>query len=184
MRSAVAPLTSLGEDALRRLVTRYEDFRLLDEGAPAHSWPGRHRSGQGVDVRLANALVDIVAVCENFATARILQTCAGLSDQDVFNWNKRKKAWWDELSVDFEQAGADWAQVEGFIEVRNALQHGLGRLTDAQLAKRRDAILAAIRSAEIELNGDRVVLRASDVARCVDACIGFTLYLDRSAPAN
>lgn len=184
MPSSAYPLTSLGEDALHRLISRYEDFKLLDERDIAYSRPGRHGSAQGLEVRYANAIVDIVATCENFATVRILQACPTLAEHDVFNWTKRRKAWLDELGVDFGKMGTDWEQVEGFIEARNALQHGLGRLTDSQLAKRRDTVLGAIRAAGVELNGDRVVLGSSDVARCADACTNFTLQLDHSAPAT
>jgi hypothetical protein len=167
-----------------RLVTRFEDFKLIDEGAPVNLWPGRHVWGNGSDVRRGNAVVDIVAICENFATNRILQVCPGLDDHDVFNWTKRQKAWLDELGVDFANLGTHWPSVEGFVEVRNALQHGLGRLTDSQLsAKRRGAVLGAIAAAGVELNGDRVVLTSTDVASCARACRSFILQLDHAARA-
>lgn len=184
MADASAPLTSLGEGASSRLVTRFEDFKLIDERATSDLWPGRHAPGGGSDARRGNAVVDIVAICENFATNRILQVCPGLNDHDVFTWAKREKAWLDELGVAYHSLGTHWPGVEGFVEVRNALQHGLGRLTDSQLsAKRRSAVLNAIAAAGVELNGDRVILTSSDVASCAHACRNFILQLDHAAPS-
>lgn len=182
MRSEASPLTALGEDAVHRVSTRYEDFTVLDEEGASQFWPGRHTTGRRRAIRQTNAIVDIVAICENFATSRILQACPHLSQSNVSDWKRRQRTWRVELRVDFEQHGTGWGEVAGFVEVRNALQHGLGRLTERQLLRHRNSVLDGIRKAGVELNGDRVVLTSWDVARCADACIDFILYLDHAAP--
>jgi len=46
----------------------------------------------------------------------------------------------------------------GYAEVRNAMLHGLGRLTDEQLGKRRQQVLVQIKAAGVHLNGPTVML--------------------------
>ena len=48
----------------------------------------------------------------------------------------------------------------GFVEVRNALAHGLGRLTDRQLGKYRGEVLPQIAAAGVRLDGDLVPFSA------------------------
>lgn len=72
----------------------------------------------------------------------------------------------------------------GFVHVRNAIQHGLGRLTDQQLGKYHDEVLTQIRASSVELNGDLLVIVADDVHRCGKTCGDFIMWLDAAYPKN
>lgn len=74
----------------------------------------------------------------------------------------------------------------GFVEARNALQHGLGRLTEMQLdptsrrgrEPRRTQVLRDLAACGLVLNGDRVTVLVRDVERCLVACRELVLAAD------
>jgi hypothetical protein len=70
----------------------------------------------------------------------------------------------------------------GFVHVRNALQHGLGRLTDQQLYRFRDQVLNEIHASSVNLNGDMLTVTDGDVSRCGTVSAGFIRWLDSAAP--
>jgi hypothetical protein len=172
------PRTNLAEAAIYQIAMRMEDYRVLtylDEKADTF----RHTLLSTDQLRSGNALVDVVAVVENFVSQRVLAACPSLNEDDVFSWPKRQKAWLAHLNVDFVRLQR-WNEVKGYIQVRNALQHGLGRLTESQLGKWRDETLLVVRSSRgIDLKGDRIYVSSEAVASCADACRGLILELDQ-----
>lgn len=68
----------------------------------------------------------------------------------------------------------------GYVEVRNAIQHGLGRLTAQQL-DRREQTLSRIAASGVDLNGDRVTVTDDDVDRCYRTCRRFVHHADGAA---
>ncbi len=117
---------------------------------------GRHRSGHG-DPLNGNAITDCVAVAESFAVSRLLVLCPAIPERDVFSRKSRLTAWRGHGVVDLNSYGR-WSALMGYAEVRNAMLHGLGRLTDEQLGKRRQQVLVQIKAAGVHLNGPTVML--------------------------
>jgi len=173
-------MTAHAEAALAQIASRVVDHRQLMRLDNAAN-PARRRLRQPLQARHVNALVDLVAVAESFASGRLLELRPAVSPDDVSTWQKRKSAWGKHGSVDITAYKA-WSALMGFVEVRNALQHGLGRLTERQLGKHRNEILAQIRASSVHLDGDLLVVLADDVAQCGKVCAGFVQWLDAAAP--
>jgi hypothetical protein len=176
------PVTDLGEAALTQITVRGLDheqlMRLQDDN---RNKIGRHLL-ENDRLRHANALVDLVAVVENFTSQRLLKLRPNLTDNDVFSWEKRRTSWSGHANVDLMSIAPHWALLQGFIEARNALQHGLGRLTDFQLSsQRRDRVLENLRFANVPLIGDLVLVDAETVRTCRNSCADFILVLDNTA---
>ena len=177
--------TRLGEAAALQI-----SLRLLD-----HDWltghidemtelPGRHVWHEHDQVRHNNTVVDLVAVAENFTSRRLLELRPSLTDNDVFSWEKRRKAWAKHAQVDLTKITQRWESLLGFVQARNALQHGLGYLTDFQLSPHlRVDVLSQIEAARITLFGNRVYIDSGTVSRCAEVCVDFVLTLDKAAPA-
>ena len=152
-------------------------MRFESTASPA----GGRRLRQPAQTRNGNALVDLIAVTESFVTARFLDIKPAASAEVVSTWEKRKKAWNNSVQVNLSTFDR-WSALMGFVEARNALQHGLGRLTQRQLDKHREQILAQIKAASIHLNGDLLVILADDVDRCGKISADFIAWLDAAAP--
>jgi hypothetical protein len=176
------PVTDLGEAALRGITLRSLDHGQLMRFQDNNRYEiGRHLLPDD-RLRHANALVDLVAVVENFTSQRLLKLYPNLTDSDVFSWEKRRASWLRHANVDLTRIAPHWALLQGFIEARNALQHGLGRLTEFQLnPQRRDRVLENLRFAHVPLIGDLIVVDAETVRTCKDTCADFTLTLDNIA---
>ena len=134
-----------------------------------------------MELRHANALVDLVAVAENFSTKRLLAVHPELNDAQVSTWERRRKKWKNPGNIDLTTLTSNWHRLMGFVEARNAFQHGLGRLTDMQLGLRRDDILSDLESACISLTGDLVRVNGQTVAACYEVCEEFVIALDNQA---
>ncbi|MEU5962519.1 hypothetical protein ABZ777_15030 [Micromonospora parva] len=173
-------MTALGEAALGQLVIRVADYRtLLQLSGTRNRQSGRHLRGSAV-VRHGNALTDLVAVLESFTVARLLKMRPAITHNQVMRWTDRIKMWKKHGGVDLATF-VELRAVLGFIEVRNALEHGLGRLTEHQLDQRRDEVLRQIAAAGVQLDGDQVLLTPADVDRCGDVGKDFIKFLDLHA---
>lgn len=91
-------------------------------------------------------------------------------------WERRRSGWKKFHGLDLKASGA-WDPLEGFVDARNAIAHGLGRLTRVQL-KNRGAVESRLLKAGIALNGEEVVVGGEDVARCEAVIEDFILWLD------
>ena len=176
------PRTALAEAALRSLAVRAGDHhRLTSAGSVVHR--GRHQPTHR-DTRNGNAVTDCVAVAESFSTARLLALRPKLRPHDVSTWEKQRQEWRKHGPVDLH-LWEDWPKLMGYVEVRNALQHGLGRLTDLQLEKiekNQRQILTWIKAASVQLNGPNIMLTDEDPIACSGVCSDFVRFLDAAAP--
>lgn len=176
-------MTSLGEAALGRLIIRFTDYRTLLESSEMRAGEHRGRHIRDADgARHHNALTDLVAVLESFTTVRLLNLRPTVPNKDVMNWVGRIKMWKKHGGVDLTTFPETQA-ILGFVQVRNALEHGIGRLTERQLGEHRDQILTQIAAAGVHLNGDLLSVTPNDVSRCLDVGERFVHFLDRKAPA-
>jgi hypothetical protein len=178
------PKTEFGEFSLVQIALRADDYlRLMRGHTQGEVTRGRHVWQGSTWLRQANAIVDFIAVAENFSLVRLLAICPALKESDVFSWQKRIAAWERHAGIKLEQLIPDWEALRGFIEVRNALQHGLGRLTEAQLdSKRHDQTLSWIEKADVPLHGDLVQIDHLTVKRSREVCAAFVGILDSAAP--
>jgi len=133
--------------------------------------------------RQANAIVDMVAVAEAFSAGRLSDLMPTIAENDLRTWKKRQAAWRKHFSLELS-AWSGWSALQGFVDVRNALQHGLGRLTEMQVGSIYGQILTEIQACGVDLNGDLLTIVTSDVERCYQSCVEFILWLDATAPAQ
>jgi len=68
-----------------------------------------------------------------------------------------------------------WSELDAGIEARNAIAHGLGRLT---LRQRNHKSRAKIASVEIAVVDDRILITDASLARCYAFCAGFISSVD------
>jgi hypothetical protein len=184
MPSQVSAATGLGEAARAQLGMRLLDhdrLAALDLGTLHPS--GRHIWFPQIDQRHANALVDLVAVAENFSSQRLLNVHPELDESQISSWDKRRREWSSRSRIDLTSVTPHWHKLMGFVEARNAFQHGLGRLTDMQLGRRRDSILSDLAAAGISLTGDLVRVDGKTVTECHTICDEFIVVLDNAARA-
>jgi hypothetical protein len=173
------PETELAEAALRSLALRAADHHRLAAGRST-ARRGRHRPAHH-DTRNGNVLTDCVAVAESFAVARLLALRPEIPVHDVLGWKKLQGAWQTYGRVDL-YSYEYWPAFMGYVEIRHALLHGLGRLTDSQLEKnRRQKTMVWIKEAKVHLNGPNVMLNEKDPIDCAVVCTGFVRFLDAAA---
>jgi hypothetical protein len=174
-------MSALAEEALAQVMSRLADHRqLMRLDADTGSARGR-RFRQLQRTRHGNALVDLVAVAESFAAGRLLRLRPAISYDEVSTWSRREKAWARHTMVNLRKY-QEWSALMGFVHVRNALQHGLGRLTEQQLDRYHDKVLNEIHASSVNLNGDMLTVTADDVSRCGTVSAGFIWWLDNAAP--
>jgi hypothetical protein len=139
----------------------------------------------------------LVAVAEDFVrsalvdrTEKTLPTSPPLVmtiwnqlEQDVERtWAAQERAWQDWYGVIWSKT-PEYLHLEGYIEARNAIVHGLGRLT-----KRQTRTLGAetrtvnrLKQSDIRLDADRLIADDETVHGCAKAAVGFIGWLDRQA---
>jgi hypothetical protein len=172
--------TEEAEWALSRLVSRHAEYRQIAlSGVAGPLMRGRHSAGR-FRTRDANALVDFVAIAESFSIGRLIHI-RSIAAGDLLTWDMRRKAWAKHATVDLVSFHG-WASLMGFVEARNAIQHGLGRLTHRQLGKYKQEVLDWLDAANLCRNGDVLLLSERDVGRCSEVCNGFIEWLDSTAP--
>ena len=175
-------LSTLAEVAIRRLTARAA-MHAAGLGGPVGE-PGRHLPARELDSDV-NALVDLVAVTESYFADRLAE--ATPATKQPTTWHARGKAWRDATGFNVA-ADPRWPVLMGFVEARNALQHGLGRLTELQLdptshrgrEPRRTQVLRDLAACGVVLNGDRVTVLPRDVERCLVACRELVLTADEA----
>lgn len=167
-------LSDEAETALQRINGRIRDYRAINL---IYSPWTRH-----VPVLMtssdANALVDLVAITESYSVTRLSRLGAG----NIGSWHKRKAAL-IKRNVDVS-ACPIWDPLMGYVDARNAIQHGLGRLTSDQLTKYHDQVLRQLDTANIDRNGDMIFIRERDVFASAATCAAFIRWLDGAAVAE
>lgn len=170
--------TELGRTTRVKLAQRHETFRLLEVDA---SFPRQRHVREHERSLVENAVTDLLALTEAFFVARLLAADPSIKEEKLRTWQGRSTACQARISVPVASHG-DWRPLMGYVEARNAVQHGQGRLTRRQLAEHRKDVLSALAAADVHLNGDLVVLVAEDVTSCHRACASIVRYLDEQAP--
>jgi hypothetical protein len=122
-----------------------------------------------------------MAIVESFTSARLLNLRSHVTPDNVSTWKRRETAWSNHGGVNLANH-QDWYALLGFMEVRNGLQHGLGKLTDRQLGNYRDNTLKYIGAANVYLNGDQIILVEENIVNCERICTDFVKWLDFEAP--
>lgn len=92
-------------------------------------------------------------------------------------WSAKVKEWQAAFGSDIGDPGLcpSFAPMRGYYEVRNAILHRRGELTDSQ---RRAQIYARLEVANVERIGFHVVVTHSTVSNCADVCARSVRELD------
>lgn len=183
MPKRAAPYSAIAEYSLAQIALRFSDYRQLTRGGMKRiAASGRHAWVYSSLTRHGNTMVDLVAVTENFSIRRLLDLRPNVPELSISSWDKRCSKWMQETKVDFNSFNGYWPKLRGFIEARNALQHGLGTLTERQLStKYRDSTLIWLKAANVTLIGDSVRIDESAVEYCHEVCTEFVYRLDNAS---
>ncbi|MER7367499.1 hypothetical protein [Nonomuraea wenchangensis] len=138
--------------------------------------------------RCQATLVRLLSITEAFASEMLAReiesavvgarnaTATVLADEAVIRatsgWQDQKKAYKDWLGI-----VSDWKAVEQLAEARNAVAHGLGRLTKRQM-RNGQSVRAKLQAAGISLHGNLVVLSDENLAEAAASCRVFIEKLD------
>ncbi|MCG5216157.1 hypothetical protein [Streptosporangium sp. KLBMP 9127] len=105
-----------------------------------------------------------------------------LADEAVIratsSWQEQKKAYKDWLGI-----SEDWKSVERLAEARNAVAHGLGKLTKRQM-RNEQSVRSKLEAAGIIVDGNTVVLSDESLAEAASACCAFIEKLDLAVQAR
>jgi hypothetical protein len=140
-----------------------------------------------------DAISRLVAIAEDFSLARLVDVVEeGLPRDEVVSllweseldrsgntWEQREGLWKRFRGVraaDF----SDHSALQGFVDARNAISHGLGSLTRKQL-RSRTKVVPRLTAAGIRLSGTGLLLGADDVERCASVVFAFVEWLDGNA---
>lgn len=93
-------------------------------------------------------------------------------------WQDQKRSYKDWLGVE-----GDWKAVEQLIEARNAVAHGLGKLTRRQL-RSEQSVKSKLEAAGIIVDDNRIVLSDDNLATAASACRDFIERLDLAVQAR
>lgn len=171
----------------------------LELGGGRRTAAGRLRGTAGVvraDPARYLALPHIVATAEEFCRQRLVGVTEPLIPQQhpalrvmwrraeaaaEATWDNLAKSWRDWHGIRLSQAPS-FAELRAYIEARNSIMHGLGRLTRRQT---RDDAGAAVRakysSVDISLVGDLIIITDGTVVACSRVARRFVLWLDAQA---
>lgn len=112
-----------------------------------------------------------VSLSQSTAASRIAEEAV---IRATSGWQDQRKAYKDWLGVT-----EDWNAVDRLAEARNAVAHGLGKLTKRQL-RNEQSVRAKLRAAGISLNNGRIVLSDANLAAATSACRDFIERVDRA----
>jgi hypothetical protein len=159
--------------------------------------PARFGFGErvlGSDVE-AVTIAQIVSISEQFSVSRLFSLVESRLDgstdmalrvweqsQDSIesSWDRQAGAWNTYAQIRIK-AHASFKALDPFIEVRNAVMHGLGHLTRRQ-QRRAQSLVPTLVAAGITVDGTRLTLERVNVVDCREVTVAFIEWLDRSAP--
>ena len=151
--------------------------------------------------RIEDALSRLLAIAEEFTfgllvelTERQLPSDALVAtlweehvNRETDTWEQRLGAWNRLHEVAIASEFPRHEPLQGFIQARNAIVHGLGVLTRKQTntPKRRNRTISRLGAADIFVTtGDRLVLSVDHVAACASVIRSFIEWLDGAAAAT
>jgi hypothetical protein len=137
-----------------------------------------------------DAILRLIAIAEEFSIARFVDVIETLLpsepvvsalweaelDRSGDTWPKRNILWKKYLNVKIKDFPYN-KDLQGFIQARNSITHGLGSLTRRQL-RSRATTAQELRDAGIRLHGDSLTIDASDVEACATTVKTFVGWLD------
>jgi hypothetical protein len=148
------------------------------------------------DPRHSMALPHIVAIAEEFSRALLVACSESLLDpsspfiRDLWKdgqkraegtWDQHRKAWSSWHGIQLSSCAA-WPAVDAFTEARNAIMHGLGRLTRRQLSNDGGkAVAMKCQSVGMAVSGGQLHVGEAAVRQCAHECREFILWLDATA---
>ncbi|MEX0985551.1 MAG: hypothetical protein WD096_10975 [Actinomycetota bacterium] len=140
----------------------------------------------------------MTTLVEDFARERLLTTVGPLivgdhaflrdlakaaERQADGNWETHRAAWKKWLGIDLTSA-PEYAVFDGFVEARNAVMHGAGKLTRRQLAGDGGKVVSSkLQLAGIKVVGARVSLSSETAAICATTCKRLILWIDAKLQA-
>jgi hypothetical protein len=150
--------------------------------------------GDPVQDRCQATLVRLLSITEAFSaellSREVSRSVAGAANaaatkiaedaviRGTAGWSDQQRSFKDWLGVD-----EDWKAVERLAEARNAVAHGLGKLTRHQM-KREQSVKGKLKAAGIAVDNNRVVLSDTNLAAAALACRNFVEKLDLAVQAR
>jgi hypothetical protein len=145
------------------------------------------------DVEAFNTVSRLVSIAEDFAaealrthgrpllrgSERMVSDAWGLLEARAErSWDERAAAFKRWLHINLGDCAA-YADFRAFVQARNAIAHGLGRLTPRQ-RRGSDAasIVQSLRVAGVTVSGERIEVKDESVDRCCTVVVSFILWLD------
>jgi len=141
-----------------------------------------------------DALLRTVALVETFASGRLrtgqsaymsipghtLTVWEGILGRADRSWLKRHEVWKREFNVHLWDC-PDYASFRGFVEVRNAVTHGLGQLTDQQIGRLAE-VDTLFEAARVARGGRWVLFGDQHVEAASHVSVAVVKWLDAAAP--
>jgi hypothetical protein len=139
-----------------------------------------------------DAILRLIAIAEEFSTGRLVDAIEvelpsdpivsalweAELDRSGDTWPKRNALWKKYKNVNIK-AFPLHKELQGFIQARNSITHGLGSLTRRQLRNQAGAA-QELQDANINLRGDALIFNASHVEACAEMVKAFVVWLDAS----
>lgn len=176
MPDPLGNLTQFAEDAVGDIRLIVHDYRAAHVSTGSISVGRFGLADQGFGDRSTQfAVANIVAVVEHYAERILLD--AGSDPKKVRTWPSKVKAWQAVFGPDIEDPSIcpSFVPMRGYYEVRSAIMHRRGELTDSQ---RKDEVYARLEAASVERVGFDVVVSRSTVSNCADVCVRCVEELD------
>jgi hypothetical protein len=147
--------------------------------------------------RVEDAVVRLLAIAEAFTFGLLLEvTEARLPrdevvttlwnshvDRSTDTWEQRVGSWNELHGVSIQSHFGGWARLLAYVEARNAIVHGLGKLTRKQTKspKTRDRTVERLAAARIDVIDSSLELDSPHVERCARVIQEYVRWLDQAA---
>lgn len=187
-------LTQHAEDSSRLLFQTLASHRASVTHIPTDTTSRLRPNARDEELQVSHqtTLVRIVSITESFCSRRlidaaevILQPHRGELLSKIFEdkaiegtatWDKTQRTY-----IDWFTAKPDWSSINGFIEARNAIAHGLGQITRRQ-RRTRQSSLSKLGANNIKVIGDQIQLNDDILHDAVVACHRLIAAVDYMLP--
>lgn len=142
------------------------------------------------EIQRQSTLIRLLSITEAFALELLLREMdsafsvvkhsgiarlwSNASTRNTGTWSEQQKAYKDWLDVKF-----DYRDIEGFIEARNSIAHGLGTLTRRQKANE-SSTLSKLKAVGIETQSGKIMLSEEILESATLACRSVIHSLDKA----
>jgi hypothetical protein len=196
MPAVVTVNSERAEQSELRVNRALAHFWAQAQGAQARRLSGRVKRGRVGGVWSAasfqshDAILRLVAIAEDFSIGHFVDIVEPLLPSDPVvatlwdaeldrsgdTWHQRNALWKRYKNVIYS-AFPQSDPLDGFIEARNSIAHGLGGLTRKQQRKW-DSTTGKLRHASIRVEGESLVLDATHVEQCAIVVKAYIGWLD------